>query len=357
MSVHERYMKRCLELAGKGFGRVAPNPMVGCVIVYKGKVIGEGYHRQYGSAHAEVNAINSVKNKKLLKDAILYVNLEPCSHFGKTPPCADLIIKTGIKYVVIGTVDPNPVVMGRGLQKLVSSGCDVKVGILENECRDLNRRFCTFHEKGRPYVILKWAQTADKYIGKAIGKKIVAKGSNRLQISGKASQKLVHMWRGQEQAIMVGTNTALSDNPRLTVRKASGKDPIRILIDRQLKVPASFHLLDGVVPTLVFTARKKLPRKGVEYEAVDFKRDVLPQILLRLAGRNIQSVMVEGGSSLLASFLDTSLWDEVRVFTSNRTFPELAGKRGEGVDAPRIAGRLLSQRKMGDDLLLVLSRI
>ncbi len=254
---------------------------------------------------------------------------------------------------MIGTVDPNPLVMGRGLQKLVSSGCDVKVGILENECRDLNKRFFTFHEKGRPYVILKWAQTADKYIGKAK----TVKGGKRFQISGTEAQKLVHQWRGQEQAIMVGTNTALADNPRLTVRKARGKDPMRILIDKRLRVPGSYHLLDGAVPTVVFTSVGKKSRKGVELEVIDFKKDVLGQIMKRLTGRKIQSVIVEGGARLLNSFLETNLWDEARVFTSNRTLPELAGKKVQGVEAPRMAGRMLTQRKTGNDLLLVLSRI
>ena len=343
-------MKRCLDLARKGFGQVAPNPLVGCVIVYKGRVIGEGYHKQYGSAHAEVNAINSVKTKDFasLRKATLYVNLEPCSHFGKTPPCADLIIKTGIKYVVVGTVDPNPVVKGRGLQRLVSAGCDVKVGVLEDECRQLNKRFFTFYEEKRPYIVLKWAQTADKYIG--------VQGS-RLKVSGSRANTMVHQWRGEEQGIMVGTTTALTDNPKLTVRKAKGKDPIRIVIDRQLMIPSSYHLLDGSVPTIVFTAKKKGAKTNVEYVLIDFKKDVVKQMLNELHARKIQSVLVEGGSKLLGAFIERSLWDEARVFTSPKTFAQIAGKRADGVEAPRIAGKVVGQNKAGQDTLLSLSNI
>lgn len=361
---HEKYMKRCLDLAGKGFGKVAPNPMVGCVIVHNGRVIGEGFHEQYGLAHAEVNAINSVKNKKQLRDSTLYVNLEPCSHFGKTPPCADLIIRSKVKYVVIGTIDPNPLVSGKGLQKLVRAGCDVKVGILEDECRELNKRFFTFYEKRRPYVVLKWAQTADKYLGakpqvsslkSKVPSREIAKG--RIQISGPVAQKLVHQWRTEEQAIMVGTNTALQDNPKLTVRNVKGKNPIRVVIDRQLKVPSSFHLLNGTVPTIVFTAKKKFRKANLEYVVIDFKKDVLKQIMAELHSRNIQSVFVEGGSKLLQSFIRKKLWDEARVFTAKSTLSEIAGKKATGIDAPKIAGKAIGQKRSGDDLLIRLSNI
>ena len=354
-------MKRCLELAQKGFGKVAPNPMVGCVIVHKDKVIGEGFHQQYGSAHAEVNAINSVKNKKLLKDSTLYVNLEPCSHFGKTPPCADLIIRLGIKYVVIGTIDPNPVVKGKGLQKLVSLGCDVKVGVLENECKELNKIFFTFHEKKRPYIILKWAQTKDKYIAaksqvSSLKSKVSTK-KNRIQISGKESISLVHQWRGEEQAILVGTKTALNDNPKLTVRKVKGKNPVRVLIDRKLKVPSSFHLLDGKVLTLVFTIKKKASGKNIEYVVINFEKYLLQQIMSELYKRNIQSLIVEGGAKLLNACIETGLWDEARIFTSTRNLSEIAGKNAAGVESPRIAGKLIEQKSHGSDVLLRLSNI
>jgi diaminohydroxyphosphoribosylaminopyrimidine deaminase/5-amino-6-(5-phosphoribosylamino)uracil reductase len=350
MNVHEKYLKHCLVLAQKGFGKVAPNPMVGCVIVYKEKIIGQGYHMKYGSAHAEVNAINSVKNKKLLKGATLYVSLEPCSHFGKTPPCADLVIAMGFKYVVIGTIDPNPLVAGKGLQKLVSVGCDVKVGILEDECRELNKRFFTFYEKKRPYIILKWAHTSDGYIG-------LANGKSRIQISGNESGKLVHQWRSEEQAIMVGTNTALVDNPQLTVRKVKGKNPMRILLDRQLKVPPDFDLLDGSVPTIIFTAKEKQGKKNIEYIVIDFKKDVLNQIMIELYKRKIQSLIVEGGAILLNSFIQKNLWDEARVFTSKKNLNEIIEKEVSGVEAPKIVGKAIAYEKSGDDQLLVLSNI
>jgi diaminohydroxyphosphoribosylaminopyrimidine deaminase / 5-amino-6-(5-phosphoribosylamino)uracil reductase len=350
MNVHEKYLKHCLVLAQKGFGKVAPNPMVGCVIVYKEKIIGQGYHMKYGSAHAEVNAINSVKNKKLLKGATLYVSLEPCSHFGKTPPCADLVIAMGFKYVVIGTIDPNPLVAGKGLQKLVSAGCDVKVGILEDECRELNKRFFTFYEKKRPYIILKWAHTSDGYIG-------LADGKGRIQISSNESSKLLHQWRSEEQAIMVGTNTALVDNPQLTVREIKGKNPTRILIDRQLKVPSDFHLLDGSVPTIIFTAKENLGKKNVEYVVLDFKKDVLKQIMVELYKRKIQSLIVEGGAKLLNSFIQNNLWDEARVFTNKKNLNEIIEKGVSGVEAPKIAGKAIAYGKSGNDQLLFLSNI
>ena len=336
-------MKRCLELARKGFGKVAPNPMVGCVIVYKDKIIGEGYHRQYGSAHAEVNAISSVKKKDIaiLKRATLYVNLEPCSHIGKTPPCADLIIKTGFKYVVIGTVDPNPLVKGKGLQKLVSSGCDVKVGQLENECRELNKRFFTFHEKKRPHVILKWAETCDHYIG--------MKGAGPLQISGREANILVHQWRAEESAILVGTNTALSDDPQLTVRSVKGKNPLRVALDRRLRIPGTYRLLDGSVPTLIFASSGKPAGKNIEYVEVDFKKGGLRPILTGLYKRQIQSVIVEGGSKLLRSFVRADLWDEARFFISNKSLSQITRGKGVGVKAPNVEGRVLDQKRIGQD--------
>ncbi len=333
--------------------------MVGCVIVYQGRVLGEGYHKEYGFSHAEVNAIRSVKKKDMafLRHATLYVNLEPCSHFGKTPPCADLILKTGIKYVVIGTVDPNPLVQGRGLQKLVSAGCDVKVGVLEKDCRELNKRFFTFYEKQRPYIILKWAETADQYIGMADVRGQKADGKSKIQITGKDSNILVHRWRAEEQGIMVGTNTALCDNPKLTVRKTKGKNPVRILIDKQLKVPTSFHLLDGSVPTIVFTVKKKALKKNLEYITIDFDKDVLKQIMNELHARNVQSLIVEGGSALLNSFIQKNLWDEARVFTSSKTLAQITGRKLNGVEAPKIDHKIVLKKKSGADLLLMLDNI
>ena len=346
MNMHEKHMKRCLKLAKKGFGKVAPNPMVGCVIVYKGKIIGEGFHEQYGSAHAEVNAINSIKknNLHLLRDSTLYVTLEPCSHFGKTPPCADLIIRKKIKYVVIGTIDPNPLVSGRGLQKLVSSGCDVKVGVLDAECKELNKRFFTFFEKKRPYIILKWAQTADRFIGMK---------NEKLKITNEKSNTLVHRWRSEEMAIMVGTNTALIDDPELTVRKVKGKNPIRIVIDRNLKIPSSFHLMDGSVQTIVFTEKKKVTKQNIEFVKLDFKKNVLNQILNELYSRKIQSLIVEGGAQLLNSFLEKDLWDEARIFTAKKNLSVITGKKESGVEAPKILEDIIFKKGIGEDNLII----
>ncbi len=364
MNPHEKYMKQCLELAWKGFGKVAPNPMVGCVIVYKNKVIGEGYHHLYGGAHAEVNAINSVKDKSLLKESILYVNLEPCSHFGKTPPCADLIIRYKIKYVIIGCMDPNPLVCGKGIHKLVAAGCDVKVGVMEEECRRVNRRFFSFYEKKRPCVILKWAQTADGYMGKAVRKdsfgegipiaigRQKADGKGRIQITGAKAQKLVHKWRSEEQAIMVGTNTALVDNPHLTVRHLKGKNPVRVVIDRDLKIPKSFNLFNRKVPTLVFTSKEKRSDKNIEYVTIDFQKDILDQILTELHKRDIHSLIVEGGAKLLNSFIDNNLWEEARVFTGTKQFAELQTNE-KGVKAPSIEGEIVHESKEGKDTLKV----
>jgi len=348
MNIHEKYLNHCLTLAQKGLGRVAPNPMVGCVIVYKDKIIGEGYHREYGSSHAEVNAINSVKNRKHLKGATLYVNLEPCSHFGKTPPCADLIISKGFKYVVIGTLDPNPLVSGRGLKKLVSAGCDVKIGILENKCRELNKRFFTFYERQRPYIVLKWAHTSDKVIGIK---------NYKLNITSEEANKHVHKWRSEEQAILVGTNTALTDNPRLTVRKVKGNNPVRVLIDRQLKVPVSFHLLNGSVPTIVFTSKNKKSRTNLEYITLNFKKDILKQMMHELYQKNIQSIMIEGGAKILNLFIQNNLWDEARIFSGKKSLRDIAGKKMKGVPAPVIAGRVTGYKKMGDDQVLILNNI
>jgi len=347
MSVHEKYMKRCLELAQKGFGKVAPNPIVGCVVVHSNKVIGEGFHQKFGGAHAEVNAINSVKHKNLLKTSTLYVNLEPCSHFGKTPPCVDLIIRYGIKYVVIGTTDPNPIVKGNAIHKLSFSGCDVKIGVREDECREVNKRFFTSHEKKRPHVILKWAQTNDGVIGVK---------NDRLKITNEKTNKLVHQWRSDEQAIMVGTNTALTDNSELTVRKVKGKNPLRVVIDKDLKIPARFHLLDGSVPTIVFTEKKKPLKKNIEYVKIDFKKTVLKQIFSELYKRNIQSLIVEGGAKLLNSFIKENLWDEARVITSKRKFSELSNVK-KGVEAPMISGKIIEQIKNGSDLIKILRNI
>ncbi len=335
-------MKRALELAQKGFGSVAPNPMVGCVIVVDDKIIAEGYHRQYGQPHAEVNAINAVTDKEILKQSTLYVTLEPCSHFGKTPPCADLIIEHKIPTVVIGSLDPNVLVSGKGIEKLVNAGINVKSGIMEEECKKLNKRFFTFHKKKRPYIILKWAQTKDGFIDQERTEDSTQKA---LQISNKDSKKLLHKWRSEEQAIMVGTNTALLDNPQLTVREVEGNNPLRVTIDKWLRIPKTFHLFDKTTPTLVFTAINEPSVTNLEFIKIDFELPVIPQMMAELHKRNITSLLVEGGEQLLNSFIDSGYWDEARVFVSEQLI-------NKGVKAPILKTLpLKTENNSGDKLL------
>lgn len=342
MNIHETYMKHCLDLAVRGLGRTAPNPMVGSVIVYDGKIIGEGYHQQYGEPHAEVNAINSVKDKNLLKGATLYVNLEPCSHFGKTPPCADLIIEHKIPNVIIGSIDSNALVSGKGIEKMIKAGINVQTGVLEKECRKLNKRFYTFHEKKRPYIILKWAQTADGFID---SKRNEESTSKPIQISNSDSKKLLHLWRSQEQAIMIGTNTALLDNPQLTVREVKGRNPLRVTVDKWLRIPKHFHLFDKSTPTLIFTSLEHASETNLEFKKIDFEKPVIPQMLEELHKRNIQSMMVEGGELLLNSFIDGGLWDSARVFISEKEI-------GKGVSAPVLKKDPVIKENINGDKLL-----
>lgn len=317
-------MRHCLHLARKGEGHVAPNPLVGCVIVCKGEIIGEGYHEQFGGPHAEVNAIRSVKNPELLKESTLYVNLEPCAHFGKTPPCADLIVEKKIPYVVVGCLDPNPLVKGKGIEKLVRAGIDVKVGVLEKEAYTLNRRFMIAHEFQRPFITLKWAQSADGYIDHDRS----IHGNLPAQISGEEARKWVHHLRATHQGIMIGTATALLDNPKLTVRHTEGKNPLRIVFDRQNRLQDDLHLLDGTVPTLIFTSEQKENRPNVEFVLLDFSGDVLKAALTFLYKKNIHSVLVEGGAQLLTDFIRKGYWDDAQVFVAgNKHF-------GGGVLAP-----------------------
>ncbi len=333
-------MQRCLQLASNGLGNVAPNPMVGCVVVHDDKIIGEGFHANNGEAHAEVNAINSVKDRSVLKDATLYVSLEPCAHHGKTPPCSDLIIESGIKKVVIASNDTNPLVLGKGIEKLKRAGVEVISGVLEKEARELNKRFFTFHEKKRPYIILKWAQTADGFIDR----KRKDNDQQALQISNEHSKRLLHKWRSEEQAIMVGTNTARLDNPRLDVRLVSGKNPLRIVLDKNLVLAESLNLFDASQPTLVFTSKKKTNQINLEFTTIDFEKHVLHQVLNVLYEKQIQSVIVEGGSKLLQSFIDENLWDEARVFISE-TFI------GNGIAAPKLNAEPSSVSTIDNDKL------
>jgi len=303
----EKYMRRCIQLAQNGLCNAAPNPMVGAVIVCDGKIIGEGYHVRCGKAHAEVNAIHSVKDPSLLKRSTIYVSLEPCSHYGKTPPCADLIIEKQIPRIVIGCQDPFAKVAGRGIQKLKDAGREVIVGVLESECLHLIRRFITFHTLHRPYITLKWAESADGFID------LCRNGGKPVTLSNDLTSMLVHKKRAEHTAILVGTRTAELDNPSLNVRNWYGRSPVRLVIDRKLRLSPTLHLFDGTIPTLVFTEQTHEPLPNVEYLFVDFRQDILPQIMQTLYERNLQSLLVEGGSTLLQSFIDTGLWDEAYV--------------------------------------------
>jgi diaminohydroxyphosphoribosylaminopyrimidine deaminase/5-amino-6-(5-phosphoribosylamino)uracil reductase len=351
MNTPEYYMQRCLELAEKGRGCVAPNPLVGCVIVHAGKIIGEGWHERFGQAHAEVNAIAAVQNKALLPVSTLYVNLEPCTHFGKTPPCCNLILEHQIREVVIGCTDYSPHVNGKGIALLRASGVHVTTGILEKDCHELNKRFFTFYEKKRPYIILKWAETGDGFtdwIRKA------EDGGLPLRVSGTAAHELLHEWRWEEQAILIGTNTALLDNPKLTVRgkKGGSGNPLRILIDQWNRIPETHHLKDGSTPTLIFSSSSGGKRHNLDYVLIHFSspEEILIQILLELFRRNIQSVLVEGGSKLLNSFLSTGLWDEARVFINPQTL-------GKGFKAPAKPAMPFSSQPVGEDELHIYKNV
>ena len=313
MTPHQTYIKRCIELAQNGLGTTYPNPLVGSVIVYNDIIIGEGWHKKTGESHAEVIAINSVKDKSLLKKSTIYVSLEPCSHFGKTPPCADLIIEHQIPKVVIGTIDPFAKVCGNGITKLKNAGIEVEVGFLEKECNELNERFFTFHQKKHPYIILKWAQTQDGFIAP------LQKNHNRpVWISNEFSRQLTHKWRAEEQAILVGTNTVLQDNPKLDIRDWTGQNPMRIVLDRELKIPEDYSVYDTRSKTIIITEKyKESNQENIFFETINFQNNRNEQILNVLYKYQIQSVIIEGGTTVLQSFIKDNLWDEARVFTSD----------------------------------------
>lgn len=320
MPTHKNYMKRCLELAKNGLGKVAPNPLVGSLIVHNDKIIAEGWHSQFGGPHAEAVAIAAAP-KELLRQSTLYVNLEPCSHFGKTPPCADLIIENQIPEVVIANIDPFALVNGKGIKKLEAAGIKVIQGVMDKEAAFLNRRFFIFHLKKRPYIILKWAQTGDGFMAPLNREKYL--------ISNEFSRMLNQKWRSEETAILVGTATAMYDNPQLNAREMSTRNPVRIVIDRDLKIPESYHLLDGKQTTWVFTAKSKVHSDMVRYIPLNFSKEVTSQICNILFQEGIQSLIVEGGAMWLDMFIKNNLWDEARVFTSN-------SKLFEGISAPRL---------------------
>lgn len=334
----ELFMQRALDLAVLGRGQVSPNPMVGCVIVHQGKVIGEGWHKKYGDWHAEVNAIESVEDKTRLPESTAYVTLEPCSHYGKTPPCADLLITHQLKRIVVGNFDSNPLVSGRGVEKLRQAGIVVTTNVLESQGRALNKRFFTYMEKKRPYIILKWAQTADGFIARP--------DYDSKWISNELSRKLVHRWRAEEDAVMVGTRTALYDNPRLNVRDWSGRNPLRIVIDKQLQIPRSHYLFDQLQRTLCYNAIKQETQESVEYVLLPESGELVPFVLQDLVHRGVQSFIVEGGSHLLSSFIQHHHWDEIRLFSSGKRFEQ-------GIAAPTFVGIQTERITLYDDELRV----
>jgi diaminohydroxyphosphoribosylaminopyrimidine deaminase/5-amino-6-(5-phosphoribosylamino)uracil reductase len=339
MTTDEIYMSRCLQLATFAEGRTAPNPMVGAVIVHEGRIIGEGYHHRAGEPHAEPNAINSVEDQTLLEHSTLYVNLEPCSHYGKTPPCVELIISKRIPRVVVAMLDPNPMVAGSGIKIMRDSGIDVTVGIMEDEAKELNRRFITYHTKKRPYVMLKWAQTSDGFMDYARNER----GDGPLRISNEVTKMLNHQIRTQEAAILVGKRTAELDDPHLTSRKWSGRNPVRCVIDRNGTLPHYLRLFDHSVPTFVFTEHISPDEENLRYKRIDFSAaDIAYQILDELYKSEIQSVIVEGGALTLKWFIDSGLWDEARIETS-------PAELGAGVKAPILTGKLVRTDKFYDN--------
>jgi len=329
VKIHDTYIKRCIELAKNGLGTTYPNPLVGSVIVYNNKIIGEGWHRKSGEPHAEVNAINSVKDKSLLSKSTIYVSLEPCSHFGKTPPCCDLIIANKIPNVVIGTIDPFAKVAGTGIKKLIESGKNVTVGILEDECNELNKRFFTFHNKKRPYIILKWAESEDGFIAP-----ITKDKKEPVWITNEFSRQLVHKWRSEEQAILVGTNTVIDDNPTLTTRDWSGNHPIRIVLDQNNRISKESHIFDNQVKSIT-----------INKENINFNNNIALEITDFLFNEGIQSVIIEGGRQTLQTFIDANIWDEARVFRGEIYFKS-------GTKAPTISGENSKKEKILNDELL-----
>ncbi|OJW18467.1 bifunctional diaminohydroxyphosphoribosylaminopyrimidine deaminase/5-amino-6-(5-phosphoribosylamino)uracil reductase RibD [Mucilaginibacter sp. 44-25] len=344
MALPEIYMQRCLELAALGAGKVSPNPMVGAVIVCEDRIIGEGYHQKYGEAHAEVNAVkmvtdNYINYADLLKKSTIYVSLEPCAHHGKTPPCADLIIKHQIPHVIVGCRDPFPLVDGKGIEKLKHAGIKVTVGLLEAECLAINKRFFTRVKKQRPYIILKWAQTTDGFFAPADG--------SQHWITGAESRKLVHQWRSEEDAILVGKNTVMADNPQLNVRYAAGTPPKRIVIDRNLELDTALNVFDNTVETIVFNEKKFAIEGNIKYIQLESFDYYVPQyIMYQLYLQDIQSVIIEGGATTLQHFIKAGLWDEARVFTGESML-------NNGIRSPFITGIKTGNYKLGNDRLQI----
>ena len=335
--IDEVFMRRALELAALGIGSVSPNPLVGSVIVHEGKIIGEGWHKKYGEAHAEVNAVDNVVDKDLLKESTVYVNLEPCSHFGKTPPCADMLIAHRVKKVVVANLDSNPLVAGNGIKKLRAEGIEVITGILDKQGNELNKRFFTFMEKQRPYIILKWAETADGFIAR--------ENYDSKWISGESSRQLVHKWRSEEDGILVGAKTVAHDNPQLNVRDWTGRNPVRIVIDRFLKLDNKLNVFDKKQKTILYNLIRNEEHPNLNIVRIDEDGFVF-NLVKDLYKKKIQSVIIEGGATTLNFFLALGLWDEARVFKSSRFF-------NKGIPAPSLEGRLVESYPIESDTLRV----
>ncbi|MBK6835688.1 MAG: bifunctional diaminohydroxyphosphoribosylaminopyrimidine deaminase/5-amino-6-(5-phosphoribosylamino)uracil reductase RibD [Bacteroidetes bacterium] len=338
-------MKFALQFAEKGRGKVAPNPMVGCVIVKDDKVIAEGYHQQYGGPHAEVNAINSLPSNFDFTDCTLYVNLEPCSHYGKTPPCSDLIISKKFKRVVVGNLDTNPLVAGKGIQNLKDAGIEVSSGIINSESRELNKRFFWFHEKKQPYVILKWAETKDGFISR----EPLPANKEDNWITSAESKKLVHQWRAEEQAIMVGTNTVIVDDPELTTRLVDGNNPVRVIIDRGLKLPRTSKVFSTNGRVIIVTDKDVTDEANITYCKVNFDKDFVKSLLNKLFELSIQSLIIEGGSKLLNSFIEAGAWNEARVFVGEKEFEK-------GIKAPVFDKTVAEMEIVGVDKLYTIKK-
>lgn len=342
MTTHEKYMARCIQLAKNGLGTTYPNPLVGSVIVYNDKIIGEGWHQKAGEAHAEVNAINSVKDKALLSKSTIYVSLEPCSHFGKTPPCADLISYHKIPNVVIGTIDSFAKVAGNGIKKLMESGAKITLGVLEKECKELNKRFFTFHEKKRPYIILKWAETEDGFIAP-----LEKDEKKPVWITNQYSRQLVHKWRTEEQGILVGTNTVLEDNPSLDARDFFGHSPTRIVIDKNNKIDETFQIKNNKIKTIIINNKEILTKNDdILYKNIIFDSVFIKKTLNYLHFLNTQSVIIEGGKKTIQSFIDQGLWDEARVFSNKIKFKN-------GIEAPKLNCKNFTDFQIKNDQLKI----
>jgi len=334
-------MQRALDLASLGLGKVSPNPMVGCVVVHDGLIIGEGWHQEFGGPHAEVNALGMINNQNLLPESTVYVNLEPCSHFGKTPPCTDLLITSKVKKVVVGSRDPNPKVAGSGIKKMLQQGIEVLEGVLEVESIELNKRFFTNQIQKRPYIILKWAQTEDGFIAR--------EDNSSKWISSQESRKLVHKWRADEDSILVGRKTVEIDNPELTVRDWEGKNPVRLVIDPCNELSEDCHVKDRTVKTLIYNSKEHFESENLSYIKIGNNKDFIHGVIMDLMNREIGSLLVEGGAHTLQSFIDLGIWDEARVFTSKSTFQK-------GISAPELKLQANSSASLGGDLLECFTR-